>query len=162
MSYKIFIKNIDKTTKEDFEKFLKDKFGKIDDIKYYNNRNIAYLSLSDKDIYDKMISTKNLKYNKRNLYIHNYIQKKHFLHIYNIPERLSFNELCSLFKDTSSIISISLDYNNKEGVIKNSCNITLTDFEEYKSLLEKKEIKLNDNEIIYITKRITKKNLKRR
>jgi len=156
-TYKVFIKNINKTTQEDFEKFLKDKFGKIDDIKYYNNRNIAYLTITNKDIYDKIISSKNLKYMKRVLNIQDYIQKKHYLHIYNIPERLSFNEICSLFKDTPSIISISLDYNNKEGVIKNSCNITLTDFEEYKALLEKKEIKLNDNETINITKRIIKR-----
>lgn len=156
-TYKVFIKNINKTTQEDFEKFLKDKFGKIDEIKYYNNRNIAYLTITNKDIYDKIISSKNLKYMKRVLNIQDYIQKKHYLHIYNIPERLSFNELCSLFKDTPSIISISLDYNNKEGVIKNSCNITLTDFEEYKALLEKKEIKLNDNETINITKRIIKR-----
>ena len=155
--YKIFISNIDKTTKEEFENFLNKEFGKIDDIEYYNNRNIAYLTISNKDIYDKIISSKNIKYLKRNLIIKNYIQKKHYLHIYNIPDNLTFTDICKLFDNTKSIIAVSLDYNNKTGESKNTCNITLTDFEEYKKLLEQKDIKINDDEIIHITKRIIKR-----
>lgn len=155
--YKIFISNINKTTQEDFEKFLNNEFGKIDEVKYYINRNIAYLTISNKDIYDKIISSKNIKYLKRNLIIKNYIQKKHYLHIYNIPDNLTFTDICKLFDNTKSIIAVSLDYNNKTGESKNTCNITLTDFEEYKKLLEQKDIKINDDEIIHITKRIIKR-----
>ena len=155
--YKIFISNINKTTQEDFEKFLNNEFGKIDEVKYYINRNIAYLTISNKDIYDKIIYSKNIKYLKRNLIIKNYIQKKHYLHIYNIPDNLTFTDICKLFDNTKSIIAVSLDYNNKTGESKNTCNITLTDFEEYKKLLEQKDIKINDDEIIHITKRIIKR-----
>lgn len=156
-SYKVFISNINKTTQEDFEKFLNDNFGKIDEVEYYMNRNIAYLTISNKDIYDKIIASKNLKYSKKNLIIKNYIQKKHFLHIYNIPERMSFMDVCKLFENNKSIIAVSIDYNNKTGNTRNTCNITLTDFEEYKKLLDQKDIKISDEEIIHITKRIHKK-----
>jgi len=154
---KIFISNIDKTTKEDFEKFLNKEFGKIDDIEYYLNRNIAYITVSNKETYNKIISSKNIKFQKRYLKIKEYIQKKHYLHIYNIPENFNFSDVCKLFNSYKSIIAVSLDYNNKTGIIKNTCNITLTDFEEYKKLLEQKDIKLNDDNIIHITKRILKR-----
>jgi len=154
---KIFISNIKKTTQEDFEKFLNKEFGKIDEIKYYQNRNIAYLTISNKDIYDKIISSKSLKYLNKYLKIKEYIQKKHYLHIYNIPERFNFSDICKLFDNYKSIITISLDYNNRTGICKNTCNIILNDFEEYKKLLDQKDIKINDNEIIHITKRIQKR-----
>jgi len=153
---KIFISNIEKTTKEDFEKFLNKEFGKIDIIEYYNNRNIAYLTISNEEIYNKILNSKNIKYLKRNLKIKKYIQKKHYLHIYNIPENYNFIDICKLFENYKSIIAISLDYNNKIGEIRKSCSIVLTDFKEYKELLDKKEIKINDNSI-NITKRILKK-----
>jgi RNA recognition motif-containing protein len=152
MAKQIFVSQIDfNITTDEFTKFIKDTFGEME-IKYFEHKGYAFLKTPSDEIYNKVMSSTDLKLNERIIRFKEYKYHLHGIHISGIPKTMKIDIITSVFSKFGNIESIIMDRDYITGEHRGSCKIEYTEHDNYKKVLEMKEVKIDDV-VLSVTKR---------
>ena len=160
--FKLFVSNVPyNCTEEEFVKFiLALSPSSIKDarlVKKTNspvNQGYGFVTLLTQESVD-WLKKQEVILNGRKLNMTDYANQHKFykLHVMNVPETLTEQTLFEMFSQFGKVDNVKKDYNFTTKVFKGTAMVVFTNYEDFNSVLTKKELVFPDDVKLTVTKR---------
>lgn len=161
MEFKLFVSNVPyNCTEEEFKTFMLTLEG-VKDVKLIPrlnvpfNKGFGFVTVSSKEVHDSFMTNDNVIFNGRKLKFTEYVNQQKFykLHVMNVPEAATEQELFNTFSKFGSVDSVKKDFNYALKKFKGTAVVVYNNYEDFNTVLTMKDVPLTETVILTVMKR---------
>lgn len=149
MEFKLFVSNVPyDCTEADFKTFMM-TFDGVKDVKLISgkqtnptNKGYGFVTVANKDVHDGFMSNENVVYGGRKLKFIDYVnqQKYYKLHVMNIPDTVTEENLFTTFAKYGKVDSAKKDYNFVTKQYKGTAVVVYDNYADFNTVLTMKNV----------------------
>lgn len=161
MEFKLFVSNVPyNCTEEEFKTFMLTLEG-VKDVKLVPrlnvpfNKGFGFVTVLSKEVHDSFMTNDNVIFNGRKLKFTEYVNQQKFykLHVMNVPEATTEQELFNTFSKFGSVDSVKKDFNYILKKFKGTAVVVYNNYEDFNTVLTMKDVPLTETVILTVMKR---------
>ncbi len=119
------------------------------------NKGFGFITVATQEIHDNFLKNDQIVFNGRKLKFIEYVNQQKFykLHVTNVPENVSEQNLFDLFSKFGTVDSVKKDFNFTSKEFKGTALVVYTNYEDFNKVLTMQNIQYVDNITFTVTKR---------
>jgi RNA recognition motif-containing protein len=164
MEFRLFTSNVPyNCTEEEFRTFMLT----FDGVKYVKlvarpsgqintvNKGFGFVTVTTKEVHDGFMVNDNIVFNGRKLKFIEYVnqQKYYKLHVMNVPETATEQNLFDVFSKFGKVDSVKRDFNYASKQFKGTSVVVYNNYEDFNTVLTMKDVPFSETVTLYVTKR---------
>ena len=161
MEFKLFVSNVPyNCTEEEFRTFML-TFDGVKDVKLIVrqnttiNKGFGFVTVTTMEVHDGFMENETVIFNGRKLKFSEYVnqQKYYKIHVMNVPETVTEQNLFDTFSKFGSVDNVKKDYNVVLKRFKGTAVVVYNNYEDFNTVLTMKDVPFSDTVTFAVTKR---------